>query len=90
MNVQDLKTLPKLDTTQAFPVEAVKHGLQPYSYFITHYRPNAEKPYGVTWVTDLGRDVLGQDEDVTWFVTSADCNAHLRSKHNAVMLMLGR
>lgn len=57
------------------------------NYFITSHDLSAPLPYGVTWVTDLGRDTLG-NEGWTYFATSEECVAHLRSKPNAIMLML--
>lgn len=59
------------------------------NYFVTSHDPNAPLPYGVTWVTDLGRDVLGT-EGWVYFATSEEAIAHLRSKPNAIMLMRGK
>ena len=59
------------------------------NYFVTCHDPKAPLPYGVTWVTDLGRDILGT-EGWTYFATSEECVAHLRSKPNPIMLMRGR
>lgn len=59
------------------------------NYFITSHDPKSFLPHGVTWVTDLGRDVLGT-EGWVYFATSEEAIAHLRSKPNAIMLMNGK